>query len=116
MRVLVAHIEDPAFNAELRAAGAEILGAGELGAGDTGADVAFVGVDAVGDLGRIATYKPRISKQGALWLVRPKGRDTAVPEAAAMTAGLESGLVDVKVVSFSGTHSALKYVYRLRDR
>ncbi|GAC1335666.1 MAG: hypothetical protein NVSMB17_18830 [Candidatus Dormibacteria bacterium] len=111
MRVLLVDIHDTAFAAELVEAGAEVLG----GTGDA-PDMVFVGVHSIEDLGRVARYRDRISKQGTLWLVRPKGPDTPVPEAAAMAAGLEAGLVDVKVVSFSESHSALKYVYRLRDR
>ena len=52
-------------------------------------------------------------KDGALWVVRPKGAKTEVTEGATQQAGLEAGLVDVKVVSFSDTHTAEKFVFRL---
>ena len=111
MRVLLVDIDDPTFAAELAEDGVEVLS--EAGAVP---DMVFLGVRSRADLKRIAQYKKRISKQGTLWLVRPKGRDTPVSERDAMAAGLDAGLVDVKVVSFSDTHSALKYVYRLSDR
>jgi len=111
MRVLLVDIADPTFAAELAADGVEVLGEG-----GTPPDMIFLGVHTPADLKRIAKYKNRITKQGTLWLVRPKGKDTPVTERDAMAAGLGAGLVDVKVVSFSDTHSALKYVYRLVDR
>ncbi len=45
----------------------------------------------------------------ALWLVYPKGKK-AITEALVRTAGLKAGLVDIKVASFSVTHTALKFV------
>src|SRR6478672_3365955 len=43
-----------------------------------------------------------------LWIVRPKGR-AGISERAVMAAGKAAGLVDVKVVSFSATHTAQKF-------
>ena len=111
MRALLIDVPDERLADELRDAGMEIVEGPR-----SSADVVFVGVASVADLARIRQYKNRIPKDGTLWLIRPKGKDTPVSERDAMQAGLESGLVDVKVVSFSDTHSALKYVYRLRDR
>ena len=68
------------------------------------------------DLAKIATLRNSLRRDGSLWVVRPKGRGTSVTEAATREAGLEAGLVDVKVVAFSPTHSAMKFVYRLSDR
>jgi len=48
-------------------------------------------------------------------VVWPKG-SPAVNENDVRDAALGAGLVDVKVVSFSPTRSALKLVFRLRDR
>ena len=33
-----------------------------------------------------------------------------------MDAGLAAGLVDNKIASFSDTHSAMRFFFRLRDR
>jgi hypothetical protein len=52
---------------------------------------------------------------GALWTIRPKGRKE-ISEAAVMAAGRAAGLVDVKVVSCSPTHTAEKFVIPLRKR
>jgi hypothetical protein len=44
-----------------------------------------------------------------LWIVYPKGRQE-IKEQHVLDAGKQVGLVDVKVVSFSATHTALKFV------
>ncbi|HEV1996540.1 MAG TPA: hypothetical protein VGR61_00220 [Candidatus Dormibacteraeota bacterium] len=111
MRALLVDVPDESLAAELEEAGMELVNGPRVKA-----DVVFVGVRSVAELAKITRFKARIPKDGTLWLIRPKGQDTPVSERAAMEAGLASGLVDVKVVSFSETHSALKYVYRLHDR
>jgi hypothetical protein len=45
----------------------------------------------------------------ALWLVYPKFQKS-ITESDVRSAGLKAGLVDIKVVSFSPTHTALKFV------
>jgi hypothetical protein len=108
---LLVDVPDPALASELEEAGVTLVSGPRARA-----DTVFLGVESVADLARIVKFKARIPRDGTLWLIRPKGRDTPVSERDAMDAGLDAGLVDVKVVSFSETHSALKYVYRLRDR
>ncbi|MFN2462686.1 MAG: hypothetical protein ABR573_02140 [Candidatus Dormibacteria bacterium] len=123
MRAWLVGIDDSTFADELRADGVEVVIRGAedderdaINDGNTRPQIVFLGVHCLEDLGLLELYKNSIPRDGVIWLVRPKGRDTPVPERAAMEAGLEAGLVDVKVVSFSDTHSALKYVFRLRDR
>ncbi len=42
-------------------------------------------------------------------IVYPKGQKT-ITESTVRTAGLKAGLTDIKVVGFSATHTALKFV------
>lgn len=51
----------------------------------------------------------------ALWIVYPKGKKE-ITEVEVITAGRKSGLKDVKVVGFSATHTALKFVLPLDKR
>jgi hypothetical protein len=67
-------------------------------------------------LGRIAALSKRLHPAGAIWIVRPKGKDTPITEDATRSAGLAAGLVDVKVAAFSATHSAMKFVIPLAKR
>jgi hypothetical protein len=50
-----------------------------------------------------------LKQNGALWIIRPKGSE-AITEAEVMAAGKHAGLVDVKVVSFSPSHTAEKFM------
>jgi hypothetical protein len=74
-----------------------------------------VGVERREDLPRLHTHREFIARDGAIWVVWPKGSN-AVNENDVRQAALDAGLVDVKVASFSPTRSALKLVFRLRDR
>ena len=70
-----------------------------------------------GGLGaHMQTRRPHdLKANGALWVIRPKGRPE-IPESAVMAAGKAAGLVDVKVVSFSPTHTAEKFVIPISKR
>jgi hypothetical protein len=66
-------------------------------------------------LDRLTPLLEAIKVDGAIWIVRPKGRPE-ITEAETMAAGKRAGLVDVKVVSFSDTHTAEKYVIPVSQR
>ena len=68
---------------------------------------------------RFARWKVAISRDGSVWVSWPK-RGAKVPtdltEDVVRAVALAHGLVDVKVCAVDETWSALKLVYRLRDR
>jgi len=70
-------------------------------------DWVVVAVDSVKALSALPTPKGA----GPLWLVRPKGKASPVTETQSRDAARALGLVDVKVVAVSATHSAEKYVW-----
>jgi hypothetical protein len=72
-------------------------------------DAIFFRVNRANELARIERLKPALRQNGALWIVRRKG-PAGISERAVMAAGKAAGLVDVKVVSFSATHTAEKFV------
>ena len=76
-------------------------------AGET--DIVFYGADRRQALERLPQLKRALKQNGALWIIRPKGSQ-AITESEVMEAGKKAGLVDVKVVSFSPTHTAEKFV------
>src|SRR5206468_5635688 len=78
-------------------------------------DAVFVGVSRPSDFKRLARVKASLKPAGAVWLIRRKG-SASVTEGAVMSAGKDAGLVDVKVIAFSATHSALKFVIPVKDR
>jgi exoribonuclease II len=69
----------------------------------------FLAVDGKKSLATIAEYAKKMRGAEALWLVYPKG-NKEVTESDVLSAGRKSGLSDVKVVAFSATHTALKFV------
>jgi hypothetical protein len=101
---------DPDFVEQLRARGASVSRRAVRDA-----DHIFLRAETAADLRKIATLKKALRMDGSFWVVRPKGVK-AITEAGTQQAGLDAGLVDVKVVSFSPTHTAEKFVYRLVDR
>jgi hypothetical protein len=78
-------------------------------------DAIFYGVTRETQLARLEKLKTSLVPNGALWIIRPKGRPE-ISERSVMEAGKAAGLVDVKVVSFSQTHTAEKFVIPLKAR
>ena len=72
-------------------------------------DLIFFGAGKAADLARVERLVPSLASAGALWIVYPKGRQK-ITELQVLSAGRAAGLVDIKVVSFSATHTALKFV------
>ena len=78
-------------------------------------DAIFFGATDAAQLSRLAALKRSLKPAGALWVIRPKGRKE-ISEQSVMAAGKAAGLVDVKVVSFSPTHTAEKFVIPVKNR
>ena len=60
-----------------------------------------------------------MKRSGILWISWPKkssGKTTDLDENMVREIGLKGGLVDVKVCAVDETWSALKFVFRLKDR
>jgi len=72
-------------------------------------DLIFFGADSATELKRVKQLVPSLASAGALWIVYPKGRQE-ITERHVLSTGRATGLVDLKVVSFSPTHTALKFV------
>jgi hypothetical protein len=77
------------------------------------ADLLFLAAQKATDLARIARLKTRLKPRGALWVVYPKGV-AAIREIEVIEAGRAAGLKDVKVASFSSTHTALRFALPVR--
>jgi hypothetical protein len=78
-------------------------------------DAIFFGAAKEAELARLEKLKASLKANGALWIIRPKGRPE-ITERATMAAGKAAGLVDVKVVGFSATHTAEKFVIPIAAR
>src|SRR6266566_2300891 len=80
-----------------------------------GSDQLFFAADAKEDLSALTKIAKSISGAAALWVVYPKGQKH-IAENDVLSAGRKSGLKDVKVVGFSSTRTALKFVIAARER
>ncbi len=104
-------VADAAFLKELGAGCARL----SVGRVVQNCDAIFFGVTKEAELSRLEKLKTSLKPNGALWIIRPKGRPE-ISERATMAAGKAAGLVDVKVVGFSPTHTAEKFVIPVRLR
>jgi hypothetical protein len=110
-KVSVLGVDDAAFREELEAR----VGGFSSGRAAKGSDIIVVGMKAAADLPRLEALRGSIKPNGAIWVVWPKGRKE-FREDDVRAYALEIGLVDVKVMKFSETHSALKLVIPVAQR
>jgi hypothetical protein len=102
-RVSVIGIDDRRFLDEVAARTKDL----SVGRTRLESDLIFVGMDDRADLPRLEKLQRAIKKDGAVWVVWPKGR-REFREDDVRAYGPRAKLVDVKVVRFSDTLSALK--------
>lgn len=84
-------------------------------AGSLPLDIVFVRMDTVDELPKLLEARAAIAQNGMIWAVWPKGRKE-FREDDIRNYSLANGLVDVKVIKFSETLSALKLVIPVKDR
>jgi hypothetical protein len=104
MRVAMVALKDSDLAAEIVARGAKLHA--KLAAHS---DLIFFGASARPALTRLETLARSIQADGGIWVVYPKGV-RQITEKDVLSAIRAAGLVDVKVASFSPTHTALKAV------
>lgn len=75
----------------------------------------FFAAAASKDLSQVAKLAKSLKGSAALWIVYPKGQKE-ITETDVIAAGRKAGLKDVKVVGFSPTHTALKFVIPVENR
>jgi hypothetical protein len=80
-----------------------------------GCDSIFLRIDTNKQLTLIAKIARGMLGAVALWIVYPKGQQH-ITEGDVLSAGRKAGLTDIKVVGFSPTHTALKFVIPVNKR
>lgn len=113
MRVCLVGVVDPDLQSRLEERSATVS-AGEPPAG-AGLDLIFLGAQQREALAALGGLQASLAPDGAIWVLRPKG-SPAIRELDVLEAGRAAGLVDTKVVAFSPTHSAAKFVIPLARR
>ena len=79
------------------------------------AELVFLAAEDQKALARLKSLAGAIQKNGAVWVVYPKGQKH-IREIDVINAGKSAGLTDNKVCRFSETHTALRFVIPLARR
>lgn len=109
-KVLFVGLRDPTLRGEIETCGATVLARGAVGV-----DAIFIAANERDDLARLVTVLKFLKRDGAIWVIRPKG-SPAISEGDVRKAGRNAGLVDTKVARFSETHTAEKFVIPVNRR
>lgn len=110
--VSVIDVDDDSFHRELDGKTAKVATGKKPKAAS---DMIVYGVTAKPDLDRLTAFRGSIVPAGMIWVLWPKGRKE-LREDDVRNAAIAQGLVDVKVMSFSETLSALKLVIPVAQR
>jgi hypothetical protein len=110
-KVAVLGVEDVEFLRDLTARAPEY----SRGERIEGADLIFFSAEALSDLTQMKSLGKGIQKNGAIWVVFPKGQ-SHIRGVDVIHAGRSAGLTDNKVCSFSATRTALRFVIPLTKR
>jgi hypothetical protein len=78
-------------------------------------DCVFLRADTKKQLTPVAKIANEMLGAVALWVIYPKGQQH-ITEGEVLSAGRVAGLTDIKVVGFSPTHTALKFVIPVNKR
>lgn len=79
-------------------------------------DFIFYAAESLKDLAKLFLLQKYLKRNGAIWVVSQKGKEANIKDIDVIKAAKEQGLVDVKVVSFSATHTANKLVIPVAER
>ncbi len=104
-RVAILGLTDTEFVSQLRSRTSYVLQHSLA----PGLNLIFLRADTLAMLDQLDALEPFLQRDGAIWVIAPKGR-RQISEMAVLNAGRAAGYVDVKVASFSSTHTAHKFV------
>jgi hypothetical protein len=110
-RISLAGDFDAEFLAELAACTKNVT-KGKVAASSDGI---FVAAESSTELAKVSKLAKSVQGAAALWIIYPKGQKQ-ITEKDVLAAGRDAGLKDVKVVSFSPTQTALKFVLPRNQR
>ncbi len=110
-KVSLLGVFDADFLAELKSLAASVT----KDKAAAGSDTIFFAANSPRELSSVAKIAKSLKGATALWIVYPKGQKS-ITENAVIAAGRKASLKDVKVVGFSATHTALKFVIPLDKR
>ncbi len=104
-------LDDEEFRCELASRTDDIA----IGRPRKDSDIILFAATRTAELVRLSALKNQIKKNGAIWVLWPKGRQE-LKSSDVRSAAADVGLVDVKVAAFSDVLSALKLVIPVAQR
>jgi len=104
--VSVIGLDDGEFLESLRERAARVV----VGRVAPRSDVIFLGAENVTQLARLGKAVSAIARDGAVWVVHPKGATSALRDLEIFAEAKRLGLTYTKVARFSATHTAEKLV------
>jgi hypothetical protein len=104
--VSVVGIGDDAFVQTLRERATRVI----VGRFAPSSDVIFLGAENVAGLARVASATKAMARDGAIWVVHPKGAASGLRDLEIFAEAKRLGLAYTKVARFSATHTAEKLV------
>ena len=79
-------------------------------------DIIFLAIEQQRELEQLKLARESLKRDGAIWVIRPKGKVSKLSDGDVRAAAKAHGLSDVKVAKFSETHTAEKLVIPLALR
>src|SRR5258708_18712591 len=110
-RISVIGLDEPDFTADLEAAGASVSRRRRQDS-----DIMFFLARRMVDLEGLAGLRRYIKPNGAIWVLRHKGKEAPIKDVDVIEAGRAARMVDSKIVAFSEGLAAMRLVIRLVDR
>jgi hypothetical protein len=105
-RIVVIGLDDDGFRGLLAERGVDV----SAGRPDARTDAVFLGADSLDGLAPLPDLAAAIRPDAAIWIVSRKGRAATLRYEQLLGVAKAAGLVDNKVVAFSDTHTALRFV------
>ncbi|MFA5833560.1 MAG: hypothetical protein WDA22_08785 [Bacteroidota bacterium] len=105
-KISVVNVTDKSFIEELKKRVVNVA----IGKTTKKSDLIFYEANSSDEVQRLSSLKKYLTSNGGIWVVSLKGKSATIKDVEVMAVGKKCGLVDVKVVGFSETHTALKFV------
>lgn len=111
-KVSVINFKDEKFLVDIQ----KKAGAVTLGKAAKDSDLIFYEANSGTEVEQLASLKKYLKPNGGIWVLSLKGKAATIKDGEVMRIGKKCGLIDNKVVGFSETHTALKFVIPVSQR
>lgn len=111
-KVSVINFKDEKFLSDIQKKAAVVI----LGKAAKDSDLIFYEANSGMEVEQLVALKKYLKPNGGIWVLSLKGKAATIKDVEVMRIGKKCGMVDNKVVGFSETHTALKFVIPVAKR